>query len=109
MVEHVLGTFGEWYLTLWDKISVDQLLEQTKALAKDSKAINKAVRLYDVYKCDPSQKSISICALHAVFGLQGTLARGVAVWYTSGLLGSLVEVRQDTEWTTLTHVKEHKE
>ena len=60
MVEHVLGTFREWYLTLWDKINVDHLLEQTKALAKEGRAINKAVRLYDVYKCAPSQKSIVV-------------------------------------------------
>ena len=50
MVEGVLGQFGEWYRTLWDKISVDKLLEQTKVLAKDVKGLNKAVRLYDVFR-----------------------------------------------------------
>lgn len=51
MVERVLSKFGEWYTTLWDKINVDQLLEHNKALSKDVKTLNKAVRVYDVYGC----------------------------------------------------------
>lgn len=50
-VAAVLGTFGEWYRTLWDVIVVDELLERTKGLAKDVKALPKAVRLYDVFRC----------------------------------------------------------
>jgi hypothetical protein len=51
MVERVLGTFAEWYATLWDRINVDELMERTKALAKEVKALHKAVRLYDVFGC----------------------------------------------------------
>ncbi len=47
----MLSTFCKWYVTLWDNIDVDQLLERCKALAKDVKTLNKAVRLYDVFRC----------------------------------------------------------
>lgn len=50
MIERVLGTFSEWYSMLWDKIDVDMLLEKTKTLSKDTKTLNKATRLYDVYR-----------------------------------------------------------
>ena len=50
MIEKILGTFAEWYRTVWDKINVDQLLEQTRLLSKEVKGLNKAVRLYDVYR-----------------------------------------------------------
>ena len=53
MVERVLGTFAEWHATLWDRINVDELTEHTKALAREVKALNKAVRLYGVFGWAP--------------------------------------------------------
>ena len=53
MVERVLGVFAEWYATLWDRINVDELMERTKTLAREVKALNKAVRLYDVFGWAP--------------------------------------------------------
>jgi Dynein heavy chain, N-terminal region 2 len=41
---------SDWYKTLWDKIDVDFLSEETKKLQKDVKQLNKAVRNYDVYR-----------------------------------------------------------
>ena len=43
-------TFTDWYATLWDKIDVDFLVEETKKLTKDIKQLNKAVRNYEVYR-----------------------------------------------------------
>lgn len=43
-------TFTDWYATLWDKIDVDFLVEETKKLTKDIKLLNKAVRNYEVYR-----------------------------------------------------------
>lgn len=57
MVEIVLSAFRDWYVTLWDTIDVDQLLERCKTLNKEVKTLNRAVRLYDVYKYAPHQRS----------------------------------------------------
>ena len=51
MVGAVMFTFTDWYATLWDKIDVDFLVEETKKLTKDIKQLNKAVRNYEVYRC----------------------------------------------------------
>eukprot|EP00891_Asterochloris_glomerata_P002883 jgi/Astpho2/2883/Aster-01037 len=50
MVAAVMFTFTDWYATLWDKIDVDFLVEETKKLTKDIKQLNKAVRNYEVYR-----------------------------------------------------------
>ena len=50
MVGAVMFTFTDWYSTLWDKIDVDFLVEETKKLTKDIKQLNKAVRNYEVYR-----------------------------------------------------------
>ncbi|KAK9808985.1 hypothetical protein WJX72_007373 [[Myrmecia] bisecta] len=50
MVATVMYTFTDWYATLWDKIDVDFLVEETKKLAKDIKTLNKACRNYEVYR-----------------------------------------------------------
>ena len=50
MVGAVMFTFTDWYATLWDKIDVDFLVEETKKLTKDVKQLNKAVRNYEVYR-----------------------------------------------------------
>ena len=50
MVGAVMFTFTDWYATLWDKIDVDFLVEETKKLTKDIKQLNKAVRNYEVYR-----------------------------------------------------------
>jgi dynein heavy chain, axonemal len=44
------GRFAEWYKTLWARIDVDFLSEETKKLQKDIKSLNKAVRNYEVYR-----------------------------------------------------------
>lgn len=54
MVAAVMFTFTDWYATLWDKIDVDFLVEETKKLTKDIKQLNKAVRNYEVYRCASS-------------------------------------------------------
>jgi hypothetical protein len=37
-------TLTDWYKTLWDKINVEGLVEETKKLAREVKTLNKAVR-----------------------------------------------------------------
>lgn len=39
----VVYTFADWYKTPWDKINVENLVEETKKMAKDVKTLNKAV------------------------------------------------------------------
>ena len=53
MVGGVMATFGAWHATLWDKIKVDELVEDTRKMIRDLKTLNKAVRGYDVYRCGP--------------------------------------------------------
>lgn len=50
MVAKVLGRFNEWYCMPWASVSVDALLEESRALSKDVKSLSKAVRLYDAYQ-----------------------------------------------------------
>eukprot|EP00798_Chlamydomonas_sp_ICE-L_P004667 gene4667-14864_t len=50
MVGTVMFTFNDWYKTPWDKIDVEFLVEETKKLSKDIKTLNKAVRMYEVYR-----------------------------------------------------------
>ena len=54
-------TFTDWYATLWDKIDVDFLVEETKKLTKDIKQLNKAVRNYEVYRCVLQQLKAVAC------------------------------------------------
>lgn len=60
MVAVVMHIFGDWHATVWDKINVDVLVEETRKLAKDVKTLNKAVRGYEVYRCAPAQL-LSFC------------------------------------------------
>lgn len=39
----LLHTLQDWYATLWDKINVEVLIEETKKLTKEVKLLNKAV------------------------------------------------------------------
>ena len=50
MVTVVMGAFTSWCTTLWDKIDVDFLVEETKRLAKEIRTLNKVVRVFDVYR-----------------------------------------------------------
>eukprot|EP00899_Mesostigma_viride_P009330 jgi/Mesvir1/18399/Mv14277-RA.1 len=50
MISVVMDTFQSWRKTLWDKIDVDFLIEETKKLSKEIKQLNKAVRNWDSYK-----------------------------------------------------------
>lgn len=50
MVTVVMGAFTSWCATLWDKIDVDFLVEETKRLAKEIRTLNKVVRAFDVYR-----------------------------------------------------------
>jgi dynein heavy chain, axonemal len=50
MVGTVMYTFTDWYKTLWDRIDVEFLSEETKKLQKDIKQLNKAVRNFEVYR-----------------------------------------------------------
>ena len=50
MVSAVMFTFSDWYATLWDKIDVDFLVEETKKLSKEVKTLNKATRTYEVFR-----------------------------------------------------------
>ncbi|KAK9866454.1 hypothetical protein WJX84_011662 [Apatococcus fuscideae] len=50
MVSAVMYTFSDWYATLWDKIDVDFLVEETKKLSKEVKTLNKATRTYEVFR-----------------------------------------------------------
>lgn len=45
-----LYRFSDWQATLWQKVEVDSLIEATKALSKEAKALPKAVRSFEVYK-----------------------------------------------------------
>ena len=58
MVGAVMFTFTDWYATLWDKIDVDFLVEETKKLTKDIKQLNKAVRNYEVYRYASSKNPL---------------------------------------------------
>lgn len=49
MAGKVLGRFREWYSMPWISVNVEVLLEQSRALSKEVKALSKAVRLYDIY------------------------------------------------------------
>ncbi len=51
MVGAVTATFGAWHATLWDRIQVDELVEETRKLTRDLKQLNKAARGYEVYRC----------------------------------------------------------
>jgi len=51
MVGAVMATFGAWHATLWDRIQVDELVEETRKLTRDLKQLNKAARGYEVYRC----------------------------------------------------------
>ena len=53
MVGCVMATFSAWHATLWDKIQVDELVEDTRKMIRDLKTLNKAVRGYDVYRRVP--------------------------------------------------------
>lgn len=46
-----MATFGAWHATLWDRIQVDELVEETRKLTRDLKQLNKAARGYEVYRC----------------------------------------------------------
>ena len=48
-----MATFSAWHAMLWDKIQVDELVEDTRKMLRDLKTLNKAVRGYDVYRCAP--------------------------------------------------------
>lgn len=50
MVSAVMYTFSDWYATLWDKIDVDFLVEETKKLSKEVKTLHKATRTYEVFR-----------------------------------------------------------
>lgn len=75
MVGAVMFTFTDWYATLWDKIDVDFLVEETKKLTKDIKQLNKAVRNYEVYRWACNQPSI----LHALYTTLTVLLQGVCL------------------------------
>ena len=53
MAGRVLSAFSVYYNTPWTSVSVDALLEQSRAMSKDVKSLSKAVRLYDVYQSAP--------------------------------------------------------
>ena len=53
MAERVLSAFSMYYRTPWTSVSVDALLDQSRALSKDVKSLSKAMRLYDVYQSAP--------------------------------------------------------
>lgn len=50
MVARVMGRLQEWRQTAWDAVDVDLLVEETKKLLKEMKALSKAIRSYPVYK-----------------------------------------------------------
>ena len=49
-----MATFSAWHATLWDKIQVDELVEETRKLIREMKTLNKAARGYEVYRCVPA-------------------------------------------------------
>lgn len=53
MAGRVLSAFSVYYSTPWTLVSVDALLEQSRAMSKDVKSLSKAVRLFDVYQLAP--------------------------------------------------------
>jgi dynein heavy chain len=50
MVSSVIYSFDSWNVTLWDKIDVEFLMDETKKLAKETKGLHKGCRTYDLYK-----------------------------------------------------------
>ena len=50
MAGRVLSAFSLNYRTPWTSVSVDALLEQSRALSRDVKSLSKAVRHYDVFQ-----------------------------------------------------------
>ena len=75
MVGSVMGTFSTWHATLWDKIQVDELVEDTRKMIRDLKTLNKAVRGYDVYRCMP----LAYCTLPPQPHLDEIVRRGIAL------------------------------
>ena len=53
MAGKVLSTFSKYYSTPWTSVSVDAVLEQSRAMSKDVESLSKAMRLYDVYQSAP--------------------------------------------------------
>lgn len=51
MAGAVMATFSAWHATLWDKIMVDELVEETRKMIREMKTLSKAGRGYEVYRC----------------------------------------------------------
>lgn len=87
MVGAVMFTFTDWYATLWDKIDVDFLVEETKKLTKDIKQLNKAVRNYEVYRCASSKDRFSCIVLPPLTALLCLAVYCCKTdWYLCGML-----------------------
>ena len=50
VISSVIYTFTSWNTTLWDKIDVDYLVEETKTLQKQTKQLPKGCAQYDVFR-----------------------------------------------------------
>ena len=70
MVGCVMATFSAWHATLWDKIQVDELVEDTRKMIRDLKTLNKAVRGYEVYRRMPPQSADLQCCCMAPHGIK---------------------------------------
>ena len=50
MAGAIMHTLAQWNTTTWDKIDVDTLIEETKKIIKEVKALPKAVRGFEAYR-----------------------------------------------------------
>lgn len=65
-ISTILHIFNNWYQTPWDKIDVEVLTEATKQLIKETKTLNKAVRLYEVFRLLEEELKAMLTALPLV-------------------------------------------
>ena len=70
MISSVIYTFTSWNTTLWDKIDVDYLVEETKKLQKETKQLPKGCAQYDVFRTLGDQVKALLTSLPLVAELR---------------------------------------
>ena len=63
-VSRIMTKVAEWKAMLWGAINVDFLIEETKKLIKEAKALNKAIRAFPAYKCGPKDLELGSSMHH---------------------------------------------
>jgi len=58
MTSSTIYSFDSWNATLWDKIDVEFLMDETKKLNKEIKQLHKGCRAYDLFKAGAYTRSL---------------------------------------------------